>query len=290
MSTFPSFKDLPSENKYVKTKFTITEYKIKDIVNKINDIDNLDDNEIKDIIVRQHNTILNYDLFLKDSETRKLAQELFTNKKFLNIFISIINIIPLSEHEKTCLNKLAYDYYILKDKDEEVSNLLLQISNIINYRQVVRLSAYLGMNAARSLSMISDSSFKQEKNIHRINVFLVKCNISLSIQDLVNILCTLFNHFTYPFIYSMLELKPDNLTNEQNKRFDDISLALIAMLDSMTSDDMYKVLYAYGYTLRIYNIESEYVRFKLKELKGYNRIQTIINKVESEALDAIKIP
>ena len=43
--------------------FHTIEYELSDIVNKITNIDNLDENEIKNIIIRQHTMILNYDLF-----------------------------------------------------------------------------------------------------------------------------------------------------------------------------------------------------------------------------------
>jgi hypothetical protein len=63
--------------------FHSIEYELSGILEKINNIDNLNDKEIKNIIVKQHSMILDYDLFLTSSETRSQAQALFTSKKFL---------------------------------------------------------------------------------------------------------------------------------------------------------------------------------------------------------------
>ena len=47
-----------------KPIFTSVEYTIDTIVDKIINIEELDKEEIKSIIIRQHRLILNYDLFL----------------------------------------------------------------------------------------------------------------------------------------------------------------------------------------------------------------------------------
>ena len=283
IDTFYKDDDTP-----IEPKFEIIDYTIAAIVDKIKHINNLDEDEIKDIILKQHDTILNYNLFLGSSETRKQAQDLFTSKRFLKIFIKVINILNLSNHEITCINKLTYDYYIYPDKDQETFDLLMQISNIVNYRMVIRLSAYLGMNGARILAMIRNSSFRLEKVVHRVNTFLVRCNIELSTQAIINILCILFDHFMYPFTGTMLYLKPKDLTDQQLKRYDDISLAILTMLDSMTSDAMRQVLSNYAFTIKLCDIKE--VRFKLKELKSYTRIQAIIRDIEMDPIDTLVIP
>ena len=53
---------------YQGSLFKSIEYEISNIVSKIDNIDQFDANQIKDIIIRQHNMILNYDLFLINNE------------------------------------------------------------------------------------------------------------------------------------------------------------------------------------------------------------------------------
>ena len=88
--------------------FRTIEYEISDLVKKIENIDDIDEKDIRDIIIRQHQMILNYDLFLSTPETRSQILKLFTNKKFLFILQDTIKVIQLSRHEIICLNKLAY--------------------------------------------------------------------------------------------------------------------------------------------------------------------------------------
>lgn len=298
MKLFPSLESLESSDELSGDNpsqiprpavFQSVEYKIDAIVEKITNVDNLNEDEIKNIIMRQHSMILNYDLFLASDRTRAYALELFTNKKFLKILLDIIGLLELSHHEIICINKLAYDYYVLPDKDNEVSNLLLQISNSINNILVIRLSGILGINGARALAMIGNSSFRVEKNVHRVNTFLVKCNISLSVQNIVDIFCIIFDRFTYTFVYSMLETKQSNFTEDQSKRFDLISLALLAILDSLTSENIKKVLYEYAFTIKLVKQNCK-LRFSLKSAKSYTRILQIINEIECDPIDNLIIP
>ena len=292
MELFSSLRK-PDENEFSSEMFIPTfksvEFTLETIINKIDNIDYLDESEIKNIILRQHQMILNYDLFLSSDESRTHAQKLFTNVRFLKIFLQIIGLLQLSRDEIVCINKLAYDYYISYEKDLEVSDLLLQLSYQINNVLVIRLSGKLGINGSRMLAMIANSSFKDEKNVHRINTFLIRCNIDLSVQDIIDIYCILFERFTNPFVYTMLEVRQPGMNNEQLKRFDAISCALLAILNSMTSEDIKKVLYNYGYTLMIMN--NSYVRFRLKTAVDYPRIISVIKDIEGNSeFEKIVIP
>lgn len=267
--------------------FRSVEYEISTIIEKINNINELSDDEIKNIILRQHSMILNYDLFLKSDESRVAAQKLFTNKRFLSVFLQIIGLINLTREEVICINKLAYDYYVLSIKNPEVSELLLQLCYQLNNVLVIRLSGILGINGARILSMIANSSFKEEKIVHRVNTFLIRCNIELSVQDIIDIFCILYEKFTYPFIYSMMEIKMD-CDVILNSRFDLISSALLEILNSMTSDDISKILMNYAYMLKLNPAKA--VRFSLKSAKSYPRILSVIEQIELSDLDELVIP
>ena len=257
--------------------FHTIEYELSGIVNKIKDIDNLNESEMKSIISRQHQMILNYDLFLGSNESRAQAQTLFTCKKFLQCFLDIIRTIELSQHEKICINKLAYDYYILPDKDNETSELLYQLCSEVNGREVLVLSGILGITEAKVLSMIRNSSFKEEKCIHRVNTYIVKTAKDLTLQNIVNIYCFLFDRFSNLFIYTMLESKPVYMTEIEEKRFDLISVAMLELLNSMSSNDMLRVLRDYEFTLNMVK-QNITVRFALKTAVNFDRIiSTIAN-------------
>lgn len=270
-------------NKVKETNlFHTIEYEFDTIVSKIRNIDNIDDNHIKDIIKRQHSLILNYDLFLMDSETRKEAQTLFSNKRFLSNLLDIIGLLDISYHEKICLNKLAYDYYQNDIKDQEVSNLLFQLTTSVNGKDVVVLSGILGMSGAKTLAMIRNSSFKEEKCIHRVNTYIIKCGMNLSTQSIINIYCFLFDRFSTLFNYTMLESAPPelSLTHSEMDNYNGISLAIIAILDSMTSNDILTVVRNYAYMIN--NVSVNVIpRFRLDTIQN-QRIKEVVTQVKVE--------
>lgn len=270
-------------NKVKETNlFHTIEYEFDTIVSKIRNIDNIDDNHIKDIIKRQHSLILNYDLFLMDSETRKEAQTLFSNKRFLSNLLDIIGLLDISYHEKICLNKLAYDYYQNDIKDPEVSNLLFQLTTAVNGKDVVVLSGILGMSGAKTLAMIRNSSFKEEKCIHRVNTYIIKCGMNLSTQSIINIYCFLFDRFSTLFNYTMLESAPPelSLTPSEMDNYNSISLAIIAILDSMTSNDILTVVRNYAYMIN--NVSVNVIpRFRLDTIQN-QRIKEAVTQVKVE--------
>ena len=270
-------------NKVKETNlFHTIEYEFDTIVSKIRNIDNIDDNHIKDIIKRQHSLILNYDLFLMDSETRKEAQTLFSNKRFLSNLLDIIGLLDISYHEKICLNKLAYDYYQNDIKDPEVSNLLFQLTTAVNGKYVVVLSGILGMSGAKTLAMIRNSSFKEEKCIHRVNTYIIKCGMNLSTQSIINIYCFLFDRFSTLFNYTMLESAPPelSLTPYEMDNYNSISLAIIAILDSMTSNDILTVVRNYAYMIN--NVSVNVIpRFRLDTIQN-QRIKEAVTQVKVE--------
>ena len=270
-------------NKVKETNlFHTIEYEFDTIVAKIRNIDNIDDNHIKDIIKRHHSLILNYDLFLMDSETRKEAQTLFSNKRFLSNLLDIIGLLDISYHEKICLNKLAYDYYQNDIKDPEVSNLLFQLTTAVNGKDVVVLSGILGMSGAKTLAMIRNSSFKEEKCIHRVNTYIIKCGMNLSTQSIINIYCFLFDRFSTLFNYTMLESAPPelSLTPSEMDNYNSISLAIIAILDSMTSNDILTVVRNYAYMIN--NVSVNVIpRFRLDTIQN-QRIKEVVTQVKVE--------
>lgn len=279
----PDSEEIKSGSEFIVPVFESIDYKIDQILFKIDHIDTLHEGEIKNIIYRQYHLLFNYDQFISNERTYALT--LFTNKRFLRILLDIIGTLDLSNDEIICINKLTYDYYILKEKDKEISELLLQLSSYVNNKTSIRLSAILGINGSRILAMVSKSSFKTEKNIQRVNKFIIKYNkMDLTIDDVLNIYCVLYDRFMYPIIYTMLEVEPPNLSIEEHKRFVMISSVVMTLLNAMTSEDIYKVLSNYAYLLQLNNTGKN-VRFSIKDASKRNnldRISSIVYRIELE--------
>ena len=285
MSLFPSLvpddKDKKLDTLQQGSLFHSIEYELTGIINKINNINNLNDKEIRDIIIRQHSMILNYDLFLQSNETRMQALYLFTNERFLKNFLEVIRILDLSKHEIICLNKIAYDYYILENKDQKIADLLYRLTTEVNGKQVTVLSGILGISGAQILAMVRNSSFKIEKCIHRVNTYIIKCNLDLTVQNIVDIYCFLFERFTDVFIYTMMEPKYNYILNDYHKnlKFDNTSIALLEILNSLTTNDIRKVISDYGFILNM--VKPNYPpRFSLKIAIRYKRIVDVVKEIE----------
>ena len=294
MGLFPSLnieedKSVEELNKLQQgSLFHSIEYELSDIVKKIKNIDNLDEAEIKRIIIRQHSMILNYDLFLMSNETRQDAQTLFKSEKFLRCFLDIIRLITITHHEKICINKLAYDYYINPfGCDPRICDLLYQLTTEVNGKEVIVLSGILGLRDAQILSMIRNSTFNIEKAVHRVNTFLVKCNHDLSVTAVTSIFCHLFERFTDVFVYTMMEGEPKGLNVQQKRTFDNISISLLEMMNSLSTPDIKKVLYDYGYILSMVKVNTK-IRFAIRTAERYNRIIAAINSIEIQ--DNLYIP
>ena len=172
-------------------------------------------------------------------------------------------------------------------------NYLLAISYQINDDKIIRLSSILGINGARILSMISKSSFKEDKRVQRINNFIIKYNeIDLTLQNIIDIYCILYgDRFSILFTNTMGEAYIENLVDIKEKyRYTLITYAVILILESLTSDNISKVLYNYGFYLKLNKIEK--VRISLKSFNDYDisRIIKIINNIEKDNIYDLYIP
>jgi hypothetical protein len=285
---FPSMGKDDNQEIINKPLFHTIEYKMNDIVEKIENIDKFDEKEIKEIIIRQHQMILNYDNFLSSKESRSLALKLFTNKRFLICFLDVIRLLSINEHEKICINKLAYDYYCLPDKNEEISNLLFQLTTEVNGKEVVILSGILGLSDAKILSMLRNSSFEEAKVVPRVNNFIVQIPYELTMKNLADIYCNLFPRVTTLFVQTMLQVKNPEYSIFESKRFDEISIIMLEIVNSMPSVEIKKVLESYAYSLNKLtgNIT---VRFSIKNAARYDRIIRVLKEVENEYGSTFKV-
>ena len=279
----------PEEQRSIP-KFMNIDYLIEQILQKFEDINSIDEDELKSIIRRQHKLILNYDNFL--STNREFAQRLFMNKKFLNCLLDIVGTLLLDREEKICINKLCYDYLRLPSdvKNQEILDILLSISYYVNNTLVIRLSSELPIKEARMLAIIANSSFKVEKNVHRINWFLTW--ILPYGYNLVNIYLTLFDHMMYPIIYTLLDVDHSVSNNlDAKKNYDQITATMITLLLYMTSEDIYKVLTNYGYIWTLYGKPEVRVKFKtLPDTEQFSRLKKVILKIDLGPYDDIEIP
>jgi hypothetical protein len=272
-----------AESPKIMPKFTSVEYTMATLLDKLKNINALTDKDIQDIIYRQYDTILNYDLFLASSESRAVAQELFTNERFLNSLIVCVPNLNLNEHQIICCNKLAYDYIALHsatDCNQVIRDLLMELSFRVNLKTVLALSAIIGLDNAKYLAMLRKSSFREDKNVKRVNRFLIMSGLELLEQNMIDIYCKMFDSISILFTTTMFSLPEPNYTKLELIRYEEMSKAMIDMIDSMPSVEIKAVLSNYASS---YSINGEPpIRFSMRNIhQSYVRI----NRVISELLD-----
>ena len=294
--------------------FTNIRYNIDSIVSKLK-TSNKD--EMKEIITNQHNIIFCYDNLMNGN--REGIQELFTSIDFLtvmdNISGSLVN--NLINSEIIFINKIIYDYFeytksfnntneIITIKDK-----LLSISYSINFSMIRSFVPILGVNKSRLLAIISNSSYKSEKIVHRVNNFIMNIG-DLNIKDIYTLFFIIYgpplidnidkfnektqtinNKFVDMFCYSMFEYcdtSDSNISQEMIDSFNNISNVLIEKLIeiSVPIDNIViqRVLLNYYNMIFIMNIDRSKLRFSIKEhipreanslLEAISRIEKINN-------------
>ena len=281
--------------------FTNIIYNIDSIINKLKD-PLISAEETKNIIKMQHDIIFTYDNLMNGN--REGIQELFTSIIFLCRLDSVVGLLNLSKSEIIFINKIIYDYFEFNnDHKKQIEDKLLSISYTINRNRIQQFTPILGVNTSRLLSIVSYSSYKTEKIVHRVNNFIINSDISMnnleyiyyvifgylynkqSADPLYNTPYELNQNFTNLFCYSMFEYCDSNDPNIV-KRFNQISSFLLNKLIDIGKNnymDFYNILITYNNMIDFINIDKNKLRFSIK-----NKLIDIKDESISVILDQLK--
>lgn len=247
---------------------------------KLLDLDSIMDydltNLIKTCIDQICSDILNQDNFYIT---------LIQNHKFLDSFTKAISSIPIDNTRRLCVNKLTYDYLTLADKgDEYVKHKFVNLCAMINKVAINRLID-LGIDKSTAINMAMSrySSMSEVVNVKRLN--FVICNKDPEImteQMIIYIYEKLFNRITPLFEGAMFEYytdeEADTLGDSFMTIYSAVSLAVLTILNNMTSIDIKKVLT--GYSGKWFFEGKPMVRFSLHALSGdFDRINAVVDSL-----------
>jgi hypothetical protein len=250
---------------------------------KLLDLDSIMDydltNLIKTCIDQICSDILNQDNFYIT---------LIQNHKFLDSFTKAISSIPIDNTRRLCVNKLTYDYLTLADKgDEYVKHRFVNLCAMINKVAIDRLiDLGIDMSTAVNMAMSRYSSMSEIVNVKRLN--FVICNKDPEImteQMIIYIYEKLFNRITPLFEGAMFEYytdeEADTLGDSFMTIYSAVSLAVLTILNNMTSIDIKKVLI--GYSGKWFFEGKPMVRFSLHALSGdFDRINAVVDSLSKE--------
>lgn len=288
MSFFQSLDSIEDniESTPIGVTFTTIEYTNNSFLENIKN-GKLSDIKIRDTI--KYGNYLDYDNF-NNTKTRVIFQELWTNLRFINNVLTLLNTNEnfLDMARKiycTSINKIVYDYYTTEmegEKDSEVLDTLLRIAYTVNYKYILKLTPLVGDNTASFICLGRYSSFDKRKCVERLNSFIINLGYDFSIEDIIKIYSIFYlDSFTEVFINTMFDTDKLIVMEENNKKtYDNISLALLYILEDMNSGEISKVLRSYSSNIMLLNLDKKY-RFSMKTIgQEFIKINNVISDLE----------
>lgn len=288
MSLFKSLDDLHDEESILldtNASFSVMHYSINSLIENIKN-GTFSDIKIKTLIKYNINDLLDYSNFEK-VDTREDIQNIWTCRKFLDLFIAVFQTDEefankvLSSYKRE-INKLTFDYLFLNNnKEQEIASCYITIAKMINIKDVIPLTTIMPRDFAWQLCVCRYSSFSAEKCVHNLNFAIVSSGIDFSLKDIIYIFSRFYSEdFSGLFCSSMIDCYEAS-TDLGKKLYDRITIALITILNSMTSVDIELVLKRYSNLLLFTQIKD--VRYNIRGLSGdYSRINSVVELLEEK--------
>mgnify|MGYP003398833432 FL=1 len=292
MGIFKSLDNLDKEKPEVKTsvRFSTIEYNY-DTVLKCIENGTYSNAKIQILITNNYQIYLNYDNFTNVS-TRKTFQALWTNATFLRNFVYVLTqttdsakiLATIKSRYRITINRITYDYYSAssaEEKNSEVCDLLLKLCELVDFEYIRPLTNIVDPTTAKFMTMAVFSSNDIERCVDRLNDLIIKTGFDFSINDIVEIYGRFYsNSFSLLWNYTMTSVY-DNLKPNELHNNDRINLALVNILNNMTSEDIYKILYQYSCYVTM--MQKAKIRFSVRGLSNdFSRINKVVNVLLDE--------
>jgi len=286
MGYFNSIDNLKDQPEILSSpRFSTIGYSFESFLNKLEE-GSLSDMKIKDEIL--NGNYFNMDYF-NDAKLRVVFQKIWTNKAFLQNLLILLDSNKIYRDKVissniTSINHTVYDYMVSENADEETKLLMFDIAKIIDYNYILRLCSIMPLETARLMALAKFSSFDKKTSVERLNSVICKSGMDFSESDIIYIFSTFYSDRFSVLFNVLMTTKQDQFEERiQKKIYDMISLAIIDILNSMTSDDIYKVLYNYASYLELGGTTD--VRFSLHSLSDdYDRINHIIDELSEKGI------
>ena len=246
--------------------------------------------KVKSLIRFDIDDFLNYDKF-EQPESRKQMQELWTNKFFLNCFLKCLiednGFVDIMSGYKKEINVIIFDYVFAENdmtKDSEVRDLFIQIAKAVNIKDIIPLLTIMNPDLAWQIAVCRYSSLSETKCVQKLNDAIIFSGADFSIEDIIYIYSRFYpENFKDLFKVTITQtFDVGSLTDLQMKLNDRISWAILYILNSMTSMDIYRVLTEYDSYYESCNscgIEI-HVRFRLRTLsEEFSRIKAVLDAI-----------
>lgn len=196
----------------------------------------------------------NYKLILSDIFEKKERKEVsgfiayFTNTKFITCLTQVMYSETPDINTKRRLNKMCFDYVVLKTKDRDayMSGLMMSLSKTVNRDVIPKLCSDIPVpeDLAATIALSRFSSEKEVVNVKRLNKVLMMQPLDLlSEQKIVDIYLALFDHVLPLFTGVMLDVvSPQNMTSDAEEIYGLITLSILDIMNELPISDIKKGL------------------------------------------------
>lgn len=248
---------------------------------QINNLDKMNEKDRYNFIKSNVDFIANQVINGTCKYNRKLVDPLF-----LNTLKEVLRTMPVTAIRRLFINQLAYSYQFYKGATESISLLLLDTTRLVNQPYIGILQS-LGLTEDQSakLALSRFSSSDEIVNVNRLNytIYLIGHRV-MTEQMIIWIYEKLFDQMRYLFVGSMMETKgsmvpPDGHDEDDfYETFSTASLALLTMVNNMTSADIDRLLRIF---MDYWNANHKpTTRFSLRALSGdFGRVRTIVETI-----------
>ena len=250
--------------------------------NAMNSIDTMDDHTLTLLIKN------NLDTISKDiiSGSTEFANLFMSNMKFISCFIRAVSSIPIDYTTKLACNKITYDYFTSDFAINEIKQMYLNMSKIVNSDMIAKLIAIgLDETTACNLALCRYSSGNEKTNVKRLNFAIYPRDPSMMTeQTIVWIYEKMFSRISDLFLATMFEVYSAQELSDFGDNFAEnygtVGLAILTILNNMTTENIRKVLIGYNSEWIYYG--KPYTRFSLRSLSAdYSRITRVVDYLTS---------
>lgn len=273
----PSIVNSPKANPY------ILEAKMMDITSMSNE-------ELFDFVKSNYLEIMRMIFSGKENEQKYLS--LFLDNRFLTNLITVLSNalqIPLDIKMNAC--KIAFDYMssTKMQKDEMTYALIKQVAEIVNRDTLFDLFRMVPRDLALYLTVAKYSTNSESINIQRMNFIIAQAGSTVFNEQKIIDTFIHFGKFSGMRMTSLLEshmfsVDPTNISEDMEEMYSTISMAILDMLNHMSTSEIRQVLINYSNDFMMkYNSDYRVVRFSLRNLSGdYDRITMIADMLSNE--------
>ena len=265
-------------------KLTLDQFRMDTYYYQINNLDRLNEKDRFNFIKSNIDYIANQVLDGTCKYSKKLVDPIF-----LNTVKEVLKTMPITPARQFFINKLTYSYQYYSGATDNIQNLLMDVSRVVN-APYIRLLQSINLSEEHSayLAMARFSSDDEMVNSNRLN-YAIYCigHEIMTEQQIIWIYEKLFDQIRYLFTATMLETKdamqpPDGHDEEDfYETFSTVNLAILTIINNMTSADIDRLI-------RIYLDKwvasgSPRVRFSLRALSSdFGRIRTIVETLNEK--------